>query len=121
MSKDNPVDDRIVEMKFDGRAAIEGQLLPFEKLHENALAIPQKDVPVMATLNGKKVQIGTGHIDPQTLIFTTKIDETLPYARIWFERVHGTNEGKHMLAGIMQVSEVTMIADVDTDKPAEDE
>lgn len=116
-SNDSPsVEDRILEMQFKlgpiTREQIKG-LMPFDDIAAAKLAIPQQDIPVHATVNGKKVKIGTAHVDPETKIVTTKIDKDNVHAQIFLDNVWHTTEGKYSLAGIVQVSELTMIASVD--------
>jgi hypothetical protein len=89
-------------------------LMPFDEIAAARLAIPQQDIPVCAVVNGLKVQIGVAHIDPDTKIVTTKLNEDHPYTKIWLENHHRTLESQHHLAGIVQVSELTLIVEVGT-------
>lgn len=39
------------------------------------VVFPDKEVPITAVINGKKVEVGKGRVDPETGIFTGKLDD----------------------------------------------
>lgn len=89
-------------------------LMPFDEITEAKLAIPQQDIPVYAKVNGEKVQIGTAYVNPDTKIVTTKLDKDNEHTKIWLGNHHHTFESRYHLTGIVQVSELTLITEVDT-------
>lgn len=101
-------DDRTIEMTFDARELVKAGLEPFEVLGENArLMIPSGDLPVMAMINGKKMEVGRAHIDPETNILTTKLDSDLPASKIWLDSIKGSGAYSAGNAGLVAISEVT--------------
>lgn len=96
-------DDRIVEMQFN----LQDGLHPFDKIEKNALMIPTKDIPVTAVINGKKMEVGKAHIDPETHILTTRLDPDSPAARIWLDSTQDLNGSAFSRVGLVSISEVT--------------
>lgn len=85
-------------------------------LGDSAVFLPAEDVPVYAHINGKKMLVGKGHLDPETFIFTTVLDdvEDNPAAGIWLDSIKASF-GELSTDGFARVSEVTL------DKPASSE
>lgn len=102
---------RVTELNFNLKDAMP----PGYVLDEAALIVPTSGIPVHAVVNGKKVRVGTGHIDPHTHIFTTVLDsgEENPAAGIWLGSLN-TPPGAMSADGFVSVSEVTLT------KPADD-
>jgi hypothetical protein len=73
-------------------------------MQEAQMAIPDRPIAVMAEINGKRVQIGTGHINPETLIFTTKLDDDSPYTEILLARAKERGD----YSGWVNVSQVEL-------------
>ena len=82
----------------------------FENMQHAKIAIGPDPVSVTAMVNGKKVRIGEGRINPETMIFTTTIDnfETNPNAKIYYDTISaGVVGGDSSLGGMVSVSEFT--------------
>lgn len=88
--------------------------LPLGYMIDADCAVPTTPVPVYAMVDGKKMQIGEGTIDPKTFLFSAKVDGSDAGKKV-MEYIRGTRdkEGKTG-AGMIEVSEVTLKAGVDT-------
>ena len=94
-------DDRVVNMTFDNKHLV------FSEMTKAELAVPKKGIPVMAMINGRKVLVGEGHINPETLIFTTKMFDGEPNADIFINFANSLDDGDRLGIGLIEVSEVT--------------
>jgi hypothetical protein len=47
------------------------------------IRVPREPVPVMAVIDGERVQVGTGTLDKKTGIFTTTFDDSESSQRLW--------------------------------------
>lgn len=97
--------------------------LPMGYMIDADCAVSTAPVPVYAKVDGKKVLIGEGKIDPETFLFTAKVNGSDEAKKV-MEYVRGTRDANGKTgAGMIEVSEVTLKADVETvplDGPSED-
>jgi len=80
---------------------------------EAHVAVPASKVPVMGILNGKRVQVGEGTINPETMIFTTHLLET-EEAKIFVAALKEKAGKEESPAGYIEISEVTFKTSLET-------
>lgn len=49
--------------------------LPLEVMTDAKAAVPTYPIPVFAVIDGERRKVGTGRLDPETLLFTSTMDE----------------------------------------------
>lgn len=87
-------------------------LFNFRDMSEAEVAVPIDAIPVMALLDGKKVRVGEGRINPTSMIFTATTDKT-PEAETVLKEIKAAGRG----GGYIEVSEVTLKRAVETNNP----
>lgn len=86
--------------------------LPFNTVIAKDAMIPTKDIPVHAVVNGRKMRVGTAHVNPETLIVTTKLDDDNEAAKIWLGHIQDLPRDDLLKAGLVSISELTFQTEV---------
>lgn len=101
------IDKESTTASFDLRDAV-----PFNTVIAKDAMIPTKDIPVHAQVNGRKMRVGTAHVNPETMIVTTKLDDDNEAAKIWLNSVRQMTGPGMLRCGLVSISELTFRTEV---------
>jgi hypothetical protein len=108
--------ENMSELKFNLNDAV-----PLDTIvAKDAMLMPTTGIPVHAMINGRKMRIGTAHVDPETMIVTTVLDDDNEATKIWFDNVSMQSGPDAWRAGLVSISELTLQTEV-TDAEANDD
>lgn len=80
--------------------------LPDGYVLSKEVVFPDHDIPIKAEINGKKVTVGTGRVDPETGIFTGRLDpDNDVNAEVLVGQIEG-DVGSYSIHPFLNVSEV---------------
>lgn len=77
--------------------------LPDGYILSKDVVFPDKEIPIKAEVNGKKVTVGSGRVDPETGIFTGTLDPDNEYATVLRGQIEGDVSTYHPFLNVEAV------------------